>query len=87
MNTYILHAGQKPTGSAIRLGEWKLIQYFENNDIELYNLKDDIGEKNNLAGSNPEKVKELLDRLDKWRDETNAPVPTQLNPDYVLAEK
>ena len=74
-------------GSAIRLGDWKLIQYFENNDIELYNLKDDIGEKNNLADSSPEKVKELLDRLDKWRDETNAPVPTQLNPDYVLAEK
>ncbi len=69
-------------GSAIRFGDWKLIQYFENNDIELYNLKDDIGEKNNLAESNPEKRNELLSMLEKWRDETNAPVPTELNPEY-----
>ncbi|MBT6766836.1 MAG: sulfatase, partial [Prolixibacteraceae bacterium] len=71
-------------GSALRLGDWKLIQYFENNDIELYNLKDDIGENNNLAQSNPEKVKELLGILEKWRTETNAPVPTELNPDYQV---
>ncbi len=69
-------------GSAIRLGDWKLIQYFENNDVELYNLKDDISEKNNLAKSNTEKAEELLAILDKWRVETNAPVPTKLNPDY-----
>lgn len=70
-------------GSAIRLGDWKLIQYFENNDLELYNLKNDIGEKNNLAESNPEKTKELLGMLENWRKETHAPVPTELNPDYV----
>ena len=69
-------------GSAVRLGDWKLIQYFENNDIELYNLKEDISEKNNLAESNPEKVKELLEILENWREETNAPVPTELNPDF-----
>jgi len=69
-------------GSAIRLGDWKLIQYFENNDIELYNLKDDIGEKNNLVDLNPEKKQELLAMLEEWRAETNAPVPTELNPDY-----
>jgi len=73
-------------GSAVRLGEWKLIQYFENNDIELYNLKDDIGEKNNHAESNPEKVKELLGILEDWREETNAPVPNQLNPEYRLTK-
>ncbi|NOR76243.1 MAG: sulfatase-like hydrolase/transferase [Draconibacterium sp.] len=71
-------------GSAIRLGDWKLIQYFENNDIELYNLKDDIGEKNNLAETNSEKVKELLTILGNWRTKTNAPIPTELNPDYKL---
>ena len=69
-------------GSAIRLGDWKLIQYFENNDIELYNLKDDISEKNNLAQTNPEKTKELLGMLEKWRTDTNAPVPTELNPEF-----
>ena len=70
-------------GSAIRLGNWKLIQYFENNDIEMYNLKEDLGEKNNLAHSNPEKTKELLGVLEKWRDATNAPVPTELNPEFT----
>jgi arylsulfatase A-like enzyme len=71
-------------GSAIRFGDWKLIQYFENNDIELYNLKDDVSEENNLAASNPEKVKELTVILENWRAETNAPVPTELNPKYKV---
>jgi len=69
-------------GSAIRLGDWKLIQYFENNDIELYNLKNDIGEKNNVAETNPEKLQELLKILENWREETNAPVPKEINPEY-----
>ncbi len=70
-------------GSAIRYGDWKLIQYFENNDLELYNLKEDISEKNNLADAKPEKLQELLSMLENWREETNAPVPTELNPDYI----
>ncbi len=70
-------------GSAIRLGEWKLIQYFENNDIELYNLKNDVGEKNNLASHNSDKVQELTIMLDKWRKLTGAAVPEQLNPEYL----
>ncbi|MDB4584375.1 sulfatase, partial [Draconibacterium sp.] len=70
-------------GSAIRLGDWKLIQYFENDDLELYNLKSDVGEKYNLAESNPDKVKDLLKLLEDWRTETNAPVPTELNPEFI----
>jgi len=70
-------------GSSIRLGDWKLIQYFENNDLELYNLKEDVGEKTNLAKSNPEKTHQLLGLLEKWRKGTNAPVPTELNPFYI----
>ncbi len=69
-------------GSAIRLGDWKLIQYFENNDLELYNLKEDIGEKINRAETDPEKLNELMEMLEKWRKETKAPVPNQLNPEY-----
>ncbi len=69
-------------GSALRSGDWKLIQYFENNDIELYNLANDIGEKKNLAETNPEKAAELLDVLEKWREQTHAPVPAELNPEY-----
>jgi arylsulfatase A-like enzyme len=71
-------------GSAIRYGNWKLIQYFETNDIELYNLKEDIGEKENLANTHPAKVEELLKLLNDWRQQTKAPVPDQLNPDYQL---
>jgi len=69
-------------GSAIRHGDWKLIQYFENNDIELFNLKTDLGERDNLAVKNPKKVKELLEKLDAWRKDISAPVPKELNPDY-----
>lgn len=69
-------------GSSIRLGNWKLIQYFENNDLELYNLKDDIGEKNNLATKKTKKLSKLLGKLEKWRKETHAPIPSRLNPEY-----
>ena len=69
-------------GSAMRLGDWKLIHYFENNDFELYNLKEDIAENNNLAEINPEKLNELLMVLKNWRKKTNAPVPQELNPEY-----
>lgn len=70
-------------GSVVRLGDWKLHQYFEDDALELYNLKEDIGEKNNLASTNPTKVTELLGLLEEWRAHTNAPVPTVPNPDYV----
>lgn len=70
-------------GSAMRMGKWKLIQYFENNEIELYNLEEDLSEKNNLAETNPAKAKELLNVLKTWREKTQAPVPEQLNPDYL----
>lgn len=69
-------------GSSVRFGDWKLIQYFENNDLELYNLKDDIGERKNLAKTHPEKLKELKYILEEWRLKTNAPVPDQINQDY-----
>ncbi len=68
--------------SVIRSGNWKLIQYFENNDLELYNMKEDVGEKINLAAVNKAKTSELLTILEKWRKDTNAPVPDQLNPGY-----
>ena len=69
-------------GSAVRYGDWKLIQYFEYNDLELYNLEEDIGEVNNLATVNPDKLTELLGILESWREEIGAPVPTEINPDY-----
>jgi arylsulfatase A-like enzyme len=73
-------------GSAIRLGDWKLIQYFENNELELYNLKEDISENNNLFEDHPKKGKELLSVLENWRRETNAPIPQNVNPDYKKSD-
>lgn len=70
-------------GSAIRVGEWKLIQYFENNDIEVYNLQKDPGEKHNLINTYPEKAEQLLKELNDWRERIGAPVPHILNPAYI----
>jgi arylsulfatase A-like enzyme len=71
--------------SAVRLGDWKLHEYFEDGALELYNLKDDIGERRNLAKANPSKVKELHNLLAAWRKEIAAPVPTKANPDFDAA--
>jgi arylsulfatase A-like enzyme len=70
-----------PAG-VVRAGDYKLIEYFEDNRIELYNLKDDIGEQNNLAENIPAKAKELHDLLKNWRNFVNAPVPKEPNPEY-----
>jgi len=70
-----------PAG-AIRTGDWKLIEFFEDQRLELYNLKDDIGEKRDLAAAKPEKVRELHKALLDWRARVNAPVPTRLNRDF-----
>lgn len=72
-------------GSAVRLGQWKLHEYFEDGGLELYNLETDLGETTNLAAGHPEKVKQLHDLLKQWRKKTNAPVPTQPNPKYDAA--
>ncbi|WP_075590092.1 sulfatase [Labilibacter marinus] len=72
--------GAKPY-SAIRKGDWKLIEVFENDSLELYNLKDNIGEDINLAATNPEKVKELMADLKTWRTKVGAQMPVP-NPDY-----
>ena len=69
-------------GSVVRQGDWKLHYYFEDDGMELYNLSKDIGEKNNLVTAHPEKANELLELLKKWWEETNAPIPTELNPEY-----
>ena len=65
-----------PAG-AIRDGGWKLLEFFEDGRLELYNLKDDIGEKHNLAATEPRKVKELQTQLAAWRKNVQAPMPTK----------
>jgi arylsulfatase A-like enzyme len=63
-------------GGSIRRGDWKLIEYFEDMHVELYNLKDDIGEKNNLAKAKPELAKDLTEKLHTWRTSVGAKIPT-----------
>jgi arylsulfatase A-like enzyme len=71
--------------SIIRRGDWKLHQYFEDGGLELYNLREDIGEARNVASEHPEKTRELLGLLEAWRAETKAPVPTTPNPEFDAA--
>ena len=70
---------------AIRVGDYKLIEYFEDGALELFNLKDDLGESKNLTASQPEKTEELHQRLKQWRKIINAPVPTEKNPAFDAA--
>ncbi len=53
------------------------MEFLEDGRLELYNLKDDIGEQNNLAKKMPDKATELHKRLVAWRQETHAPMPTR----------
>lgn len=71
--------------STVRSGDFKLHQFYEDGRIELYNVREDIGETKDLAKSNPAKAKELKEKLEVWKQQTNAPVPTQLNPEYAPA--
>ncbi len=73
-------SGNRPSG-AVRAGDYKLIEWYEDSRVELYNLKEDIGELNDLSQQIPEKVEELKRKLDKWRKETNAKMPVP-NPDW-----
>ncbi|MFO7900849.1 MAG: sulfatase [Planctomycetota bacterium] len=68
-------------GCSVRQGDWKLIEFFEDGRLELYHLRDDIGEENDLAGSHPARTKELHEMLRTWRDYVEAKIP-QPNPDY-----
>ena len=68
--------------SSIRSGDWKLIYHYEDKSMELFNLKNDLGESQDLSGSNPVKRGELYQKLMKWIQETHAPIPVKLNPYY-----
>jgi arylsulfatase A-like enzyme len=59
-------------GSAIRLGKYKLIDNFERERQELYDLEKDISETTDISASNPEKTKELYKMLQDWRNKTSA---------------
>lgn len=61
--------------SAIRSGDFKLIRRYDENSLELYDLKNDIGERKNLASSRPKLAKQLNDRLGEWLVDVEAALP------------
>jgi arylsulfatase A-like enzyme len=72
--------GGKPSG-AIRLGDWKLIEFFEDNRLELFDLRSDPGERRNLIRKEPRRAKQLHEMLRDWRASVGAVMPAA-NPDY-----
>ncbi|MCX8091363.1 MAG: sulfatase [Verrucomicrobiae bacterium] len=64
-----------PVG-VIRSGDWKLMEFFEDGHLELYNLRADIGEKNNVAFQEQERAVAMHQQLLRWRKEIGAPMPT-----------
>jgi arylsulfatase A-like enzyme len=68
-----------PVG-VVRAGDFKLMEFFETARLELYNLKEDLGEKHNLADRMPGKAKELHAKLVAWREALHAAMPRPKNP-------
>ncbi|RMF38313.1 MAG: DUF4976 domain-containing protein [Planctomycetota bacterium] len=77
---YSNHGMQSP-GSAIRMGNYKLLHYFERDTVQLFDLSRDVGEQHDLAGEQPELAARLLRRLDAWRSSVGASM-MDLNPDF-----
>src|SRR5690606_19000501 len=78
---YSNHGMQSP-GGAVRSGKYKLIEYFENNTVQLFDLENDLGELNDISNENPEKVNELRAMLHEWRKEDPAQM---MEPDPAYA--
>jgi len=69
-------------GSSVRSGDYKLIEFFEDGRLELYNLREDIGENHNLAEQEPGLTVRLREMLADWREQVEARIPDP-DPDYV----
>jgi len=75
------HAGGDSPYAAVRTGDFKLIEYYEDGSLALYNVEDDPGESKDLAQAMPEKAAEMAKQLADWRVSVDAQMMTP-NPDY-----
>lgn len=71
------HGSAWKPGSAVRNGDWKYVIHYEDNREELFNLKTDPGENNDLAKANPEKLAQMKEDYLYWLKETNAKLPVK----------
>jgi arylsulfatase A len=78
---HLPHYHHSSPASAIRKGDWKLIEFFEDGEVELYDLSSDVGESKNLAANRPDKTTELRGGLAEWRTKIGARLPVP-NPDH-----
>ena len=76
------YIGGGGSSSAMRKGDWKVIEFFESQKVEVFNLADDPQETRDLFAAEPEKAKELIGEFRQWQEETGAPCPTRANPNY-----
>jgi arylsulfatase A len=81
LHWHLPHYHHSTPASAIRRGDWKLIEFFETDAVELYHLGDDLAEKTNLAAREPARARELRTALADWRRAVGARMP-QPNPNY-----
>ncbi|MEX1223681.1 MAG: sulfatase, partial [Pirellulales bacterium] len=72
---YAFHRGNRPAG-AVRSGSHKLIRWYDDNSLELYDLSKDLSETKNLAAEQPQRAARLNEQLNRWLTETNAQMPT-----------
>ncbi|OAI56588.1 sulfatase [Verrucomicrobiaceae bacterium SCGC AG-212-N21] len=72
--------GGAPSG-CIRDGDWKLIEWYEDDRAELFNIREDMGEKTDLASGMPDRVKELTAKLHTWRESVGGLMPKP-NPNW-----
>ncbi|MFE5318335.1 sulfatase [Paenibacillus sp. NPDC056579] len=69
-------------GSSIRMGYYKLIEFFEDGRLELYDLRNDISETHDLSSQLSERTQLMQDKLRQWRERVEAKIP-QENPDFI----
>ena len=69
-------------GSSIRIGKYELIEFFEDSRIELYDLENDLSERNDISGEELGLAREMRELLTEWRQQVEAKIP-QPNPDWI----